>query len=193
MRSGNKRPSAEGIEKEFFDFDEENRIAHIRLEFERPEKIFDLNAVTKTPMMSDDFIEWITRSFEIVPDDYQLDIRIFFDEMGGHGEEELAEICKKNILLETKTHRRKARRQNLLALSLCALGLVFVLLSIGINLMWKDGGVIKEIIAFVMEIAATVPFWSAADIYFVQGGERRRNVANFINRFHAITFHKKEN
>ena len=181
------------IDYEFFALDQEKKIARIQLDYGNPDEIIDTAVNTKTPKMSDGFLGRISRSFEYVPDDYQLDIQIFFDDLDGYSEENLADICKKNVLLETKMHRRNAQRQNRLALSLCGLGLILVLASIGINLWWAGDSIAKQIVTFVLEIAATVPFWSAADIYFVQGGERRRNVANFVRRFHSITFHKKEN
>lgn len=192
MTNSKKHPSVKGIESDFFELDTENKIAHIRLDFDTPSEIFDQNAVTKTPVMGEDFLNWTIRSFDSVPNDYKLDIRVYFNNLEEYREDELAEICKKNILLETVIYRRKAGQLNRLALSLCALGLVFVLASIGVNVWWDSDSIAKQIIAFIMEIAATVPFWSAVDIYFVKNGEKRRNAVNFARRFHNITFYKKE-
>ena len=192
MINSKRHPNIKGIESVFFELDIENKIAHIRLDFDKPSEIFDRNAVTKIPLMGEDFLSWIIRSFDSVPNDYKLDIRVFFNDLEEYREDELAEICKKNILLETVIYRRKAGRLNRLALSLCALGLVFVLASIGVNVWWDSDSIAKQIIAFIMEIAATVPFWSAVDIYFVKNGEKRRNAANFVRRFHNIAFYKKE-
>lgn len=141
--------------------------------------------------MREDFFKWIIRSFDSVPNDYKLDIRIFFHDLEEYRVDELEEIGKKNILLETKIYIGKARRLNRLALSLCGLGLVFVLAFIGVGIWWDSDSIAKQIVVFIMEIAATVPFWSAVDIYFVKNGEQRRNAANFVRRFHNITFHKK--
>lgn len=192
MRNGNKHLRTKGIEADFFEMDQNNRTALIRLKFEKPAEIFEPDVITKTPKMSEAFLEWITWSFDYVPDDYRLDIRVFLKDLEGYREDELTEICKKNILLETSSYRRKVWRLNRLALSLCALGMVIIFAYVGVNLWWDSDSIAKEIVIFVMDIAATVPFWSAADIYFVKNGEQRKKAANFARRLQAVTFHRQE-
>ena len=51
------------IEREFFDIDETAGEARICLRFEKPEDIFDTNCLSKTPIFSDDFDEWLMTSF----------------------------------------------------------------------------------------------------------------------------------
>lgn len=180
------------IEKEFFDIDDEKKIAYIKLEFEKPSDIFEKSAVTKTPMINDDFIDWLVKSFSFVPNKYKLDLNITFDDFEEYSEEELMDICKKNILHEMKIRQHEMHNHNMLALSLCGVGLVCILISILTGTLWTDGGVVRDIVLFVLDILATVPFWAAADIFFVENGGMRRNATNLKKRFHAIAFHKKE-
>lgn len=60
-------------EENFFDLDKENKIALMKLEFDNPNDIFDLNSITKTPLLNDDFIDWLKCSFEYAPDKYKID------------------------------------------------------------------------------------------------------------------------
>ncbi len=179
------------IEEEFFDLDENEKIASIELSYESPEDIFNQNVMTKTPVMNDDFIDLASKVFEIVPDKYKLDIRVMFDDLGDYNVKELKDICRKNIILEGKREYGSARSQNLLALSLCAVGFFFIIISALLDRVWLQEGLMRKIVAFLLETAATVPFWSAADIYFVENKERRRKNLNFIRRCDSITFYQK--
>jgi len=84
----------------------------------------------------------------------------------------MEDICRKNILLETKTRNRIAHDHNRLALNLCLTGVIFILLSIWINSIWKEESILRDIVAYVLDIAATVPFWAAIEIYFIDNSER---------------------
>lgn len=177
------------IENEFFQIDGD--IVHIRLHYGSPDELFDSNAETKTPMLSDDFMEWLTEAFNYVNSKHKLDIEIELDDMGGYTEEELAIIFRKNMLLETKIHARQAKRENDLAVRLFCIGVLMILFSIGVSVLWKEAGTGKEIVSFILEVMATVPFWGAGEIYFVSNNERRQKLRNYTRRFHRITFRQR--
>ena len=176
------------IEKDFFDLDDENHIAVVCFQYDSPEDIFDEAIRTKEPMMNQDFIERITNTFDQAPDSYKLNIHVLFDDMGNYDKDTLTEISRKNILLLSKLHSEQVKKQNRLALSLCALGAFFIVLTIAVNNIWTADTLPKQIIDFVLDIASTVPFWSAADIYFATGSEKRKLVSNLLHRFHGISF-----
>ena len=181
------------IEEDFFDLDHENKIAHVQLEFEVPSEIFRTNIIAKTPAMTEEFREGLISIFDYVPDRYKVDIRITFDDLEGFTEEELAEICKKNILMQTKCVLRLARRRNRLALVLCCTGVLFILLTMLTDRLWTDEGTAKEVVMYILDIMATVPFWGAMETYFVESSERRNTIRNIKKRFMPITFGLKEN
>lgn len=187
-----KKKQHQDVESLFFGFDEENKIAYIQRDFEKPGDILDLNTVTKTPVMDRAFIEWLASLFDYVPRKYKLDIHVCFNDLEGFSEEALSEICRRNILLERNIQNRNANRQNTLSLILCGGGFLIILFYFSLLFIWTNGGVLKEIIMFILEIFATVPFWGAADIFFVQNSEQRKIVHGFKKRFHAISFSKKE-
>ena len=74
----------------------------------------------------------------------------------------LTEISRKNILLLSKLHSEQVKKQNRLALSLCALGAFFIVLTIAVNNIWTADTLPKQIIDFVLDIASTVPLKSSA-------------------------------
>jgi len=47
---------------------------------------------------------------------------------------------------------------------------------------------LKEVIMFFLEILATVPFWGAADIFFVANNENRQALKGLKKRFQSISF-----
>ena len=59
------------------------------------------------------------------------------------------------------------------------------------NHLWVDGGVPKEVIGYIADIATTVTFWEAMTILIVENAERRSYLANLARRFESIAFRKK--
>ena len=179
------------IEDDFFELDHEQKTAIIRMEYERPGDIIEPSTATKTPRLTSDFIESVIGIFDYLPLKYKLQIQVAFDDMEGYNEEQMEDICQKNLVLETKTRYREARSHNRLALYLCLTGVVCILLSIWVNNIWKDESTLRDIVVYVLDIAATVPFWAAMEIYFIDNKERRRRLLALKKRFAGIEFHSK--
>ena len=179
------------IHEDFFQLDEQDKLARVDLEFEAPSEIFFSAVQAGIPVLSEDFLTWLYNAFDYLPDRYKLDINVYFSDMKGYSEGQLEEIFRKNILLVLRILGEKARRRNRLLLILCAIGLAFILLSAWLNQVWKEEGTVRDIVFFIMDIIATVPFWGAMDIYLVEGSERRRTAANIKKRFNSISFHRK--
>ena len=179
------------IHEDFFQLDEQDKLARVDLEFEAPSEIFFSAVQAGIPVLSEDFLTWLYNAFDYLPDRYKLDINVYFSDMKGYSEGQLEEIFRKNILLVLRILGEKARRRNRLLLILCATGLAFILLSAWLNQVWKEEGTVRDIVFFIMDIIATVPFWGAMDIYLVEGSERRRTAANIKKRFNSISFHRK--
>ena len=179
------------VQEEFLELDHDSHLVNISLQYAKPDDIIDSTVISKTPLLKQEFFERITRAFDNVPDSYRLNIHVFFDSFGNYSEEELSEISRKNILLETGAQISRNKNQNKLALSLCGAGLFFILVSIFMNLYWTEETALKEVIAFILDIAATVPLWSAADLYFVSERGKRKQAVNMHRRFSGISFHEK--
>lgn len=180
------------IEKEFFEMDDENKTALIRMEFQSPDEIIKSGTISKTPMMTDEFLDDVVGMFDLVPDTYHLDLRMVFDEMGGYTKEQMTQIFDKNIMLITKSHHRVAYRHNMLALTMVGIGILLILLFVWISKIWTEESEARSIAEFILEIVATVPFWAAMEIYFIDNSERRRTLMNLKRRFHRIEFVTKD-
>ena len=181
------------IHDRFFQLNKEEKLARIDLDFHAPSEIFSPTVQAAIPIMSEDFLAQLFNTFDFVPDSYKLDIRIFFSDLEGYSEERLEEIFRKNMMLTLRILGQKTRRRNRLVLILCAIGLVFILLTTWLNRLWTDEGTVRNIVFFLLDIVATVPFWGAMDIYLVKGGKRRKTAANIRKRFNSISFHRKNN
>lgn len=181
----------QNIEKDFFELDEEGKIAFMRLEFARPSDIFDANSITKIPVLNDDFLEWIKAAFEYAPRGYRIDLSVCFEDLEGYAEDDLERIFTKNLVLEAKRTINQSRRKDIIAWNLVGLGFLLLGSMLLMTGLWKDGGVAKEIVSYVFDIATTVTFWEALTILIVENKERRDLNRNFIRKFARISFRKK--
>lgn len=180
------------IEKEFFEMDEDSKTALIRMEYESPDEILKSSTTSKTPMMTEEFLEEVVGMFDLVPDNYHLALRLVFDEMGGYTKEQMTEILKKNIMLVIKSRNRIAHRHNMLALTMVGIGILLILLFVWISKIWTEESEARSIAEFILEIVATVPFWAAMEIYIIDNSERRRTLMNLRRRFRRIEFVTKD-
>ena len=179
------------IEEYFFELDKENEKAKMRLEFDKPSDIFDINAITKIPVLSDDFLDWVKSCFDYAPKGYRIDLEISFNDLEGYEEKELKEIFEKNILLEAKKAIKETISKNKIAIGLMITGLIFLVSMIALLSFWKDGGVIKEIVSYIFDIATTVTLWESMTILIVENKEKRDLYKNLIKKYDSISFTKK--
>lgn len=178
------------IEKSFFDIDEKTNVAHIILSFDRPSDIFDTNYISGTPVLSDDFMDWIQSAFELVSPKYRIDLTVRFNDMSGYTGEQLSEIFRKNIDLEFKSKLNANRNRNKIAVGLVGIGVTFFIAMMLISRLWDTDSVWKEIFIYISDIATTVTFWEAMTILVVEQKEKRSYLRNLKHRFSAIAFEK---
>lgn len=176
------------IEKEFFDIDEINNTANIVLRFEKPSDIFDNNYVSKTPVLSDDFLDWISSSFKIISKKYKINLEVQFDDLEDFNESELESIFRKNILLEYADKKSERKKEKGVAWSLIGVGTVLLIFSILMNFYWKSGNITLEIVKYVFDIAVTVTYWEAFTILIVKRQEIFGFQKDILTRFSAIKF-----
>ena len=104
-------------------------------------------------------MEWVKTAIEYTPNNHRIDVDISFNDLEGYTNEDLQKIFFKNVFLEGKRSFRKTAFKNKIALSLCLIGLCFLVAMILLLSLWKDGGVPKEIVSYIFDIATTVSFW----------------------------------
>jgi hypothetical protein len=183
------RKEYRAIHEDFFQLDKENKLARVDLAFNGPSDIFAATVQAGVPIISDDFIVWLFNTFDYIPDKYKLDISVSFADMEGYSVEGLEEIFRKNIILALRMNMQKTRQRNRLARILCLSGVLLILLSVWLVNVWTKEGTNRDIVFFVLDIASTVPFWGAMEIYLVEGSERRKITENITKRFRSISFH----
>ena len=179
------------IEERFFEFDKTKNTVRFYLEYERPSEIFENNARTMTPMITGDFLEAISGAFSLIPNKYKVDIDVAFDDLEGWSEAELSDICRKNLCLRAKVYHRRAQSHNRLAAYMCLTGMVFIVLSVMLGRIWDDSSFLNGFVTYVLDIIATVPFWCAMEIYFIDNKENRIQAINLMRRYGGISCHRK--
>jgi len=180
------------IEEEFFELDHDNKIAYLKLEFNKVSEIFDVNAITKKPVLNDEFIDWVKSSFKYAPRKYKINLKVEFDDLEGYSEEDLNKIFMSNIMLEAKRIYNDTLDKNKIAFSLIGLGIVFFIIMLLVTNLWENGGIIKDIIKYIMDIGTTVTIWEAMSILIVENKENRNVNSNLIKRYDSISFIKKK-
>lgn len=183
----------EHIEEDFFDIDKELKIAHVKLNFEKPSDIFDVNYLSKLPVLSDDFLEWIDSAFQLIPLKYKIDLTVEFNDLEGWDEELLLEVFKKNIMLEHRTVKSREKRKKIIAYGLIGIGAVMFIAMILISRLWQVDSLLKDIFFYISDIATTVAFWEAMYILVVERGESGFHRKSLVYRFASIKFCKTEN
>ena len=178
----------ENIEKEFFEIDEENKVAKVKLYFAAAPDVFDLSYETKKPVLSDDFFDWVKTAFDIIPRKYKIDLDVRFGDLCGYDAEELKKIFTDNIFLEYKTQANERRTRRNIAYGLIGIGTVMLVGMILINALWNAENIFKTIFSYVADIAATVTYWEALNILVVEDKENRSYVTGLVKRFGGIKF-----
>ena len=179
----------EHIEEEFFDIDKEKKIAYIKLHFGKPSDIFDNNYISKRPVLSDDFLDWVNSAFTLIPKKYKIDLDVTFDDTEGYASKELADVFKMNVFLDYKTRKSAEKKKNNIAYGLIFIGTLLFAAMITVNRLWTTDSVFKDIVSYVMDIATTVTYWEAMGILIVENKEHRDYRKGLITRFYAISFH----
>ena len=179
------------IEEEFFEIDKKNKTARVKLAFDKPGNIFDINYISKRPVFSDEFSDWIKSAFRMIPGKYKIDLEVAFSDMEGWNEEDLRENFRKNILLDFKTEISDHKKKSKTALGLIGVGVLFFASMILISRLWPGNSVIKQVVSYVSDIATTVTFWEAMTILVVEQSENRSDRAFLAKRFNSIVFRMK--
>lgn len=176
------------IEEEFFEIDKKDRSAKIKLSFDKVSDVFDVNYVTHIPVLSDDFMDWIGSTFQLIPSRYKIHLTINFRDYEGYTEKQLTDIFWKNILLDAKSKIGNQKKRNSIAAGLIAIGVAFFISMLLIETQWHTESIMKTIFSYISDIATTVTFWEAMTILIVERREQRSNSNAIRKRFSSITF-----
>ena len=179
------------IEKEFVETDDEAKITKILLEFDTPEDILNQNFISKTPMLSHDFIDMLEDVCQTIKNKYKVDLTVRFRDMQGYSEEELKDIFHKNLELVSKGMYNEEQSRKRLAYMLIVTGFVFFFAMILINRLWVTESIWKDIFVYTADIATTVTFWEAMTILVVERREYVAQINKLSNSVNSLHFEQK--
>ena len=179
------------IEHEFFEIEEDRKLANIVLQYERPEVLFDHTIVSGAPLMRPEILGAIEKTFALVSPKYMLDLTLRFDEMGTYSEENLMDALKKNFALEVKSKRAASERRSKLARGFFASGLLTFFLMVMFRFVWITESAWSEFFFYLFDIAATVSLYEAVTILSVEREEKQAVIRDLHKRFSGIHFEKR--
>ena len=176
------------IGEEFFEIDKTKGTAKVELRFDSPDDIFDLNYVSKIPVLSEEFLDWVRSVFKLVSSKYKIDLTVRFGDMKGYDPNTLEDIFKKNLSLEFTSKLGETRMKKRIAYSMIGLGVGLFFATILIGNVWHGESVWKDIVIYLSDIAATVAFWEALSILVIERSENRSYLIDLASRFSSIRF-----
>lgn len=176
------------IEVSFFETDEENKVAKVIMQYERPEDLFDMNCISETPVMSRDELAHIESIFELVTAEYNVDLTIRFSDMGEYDQDSLMDILMKNLTIDNKSRTHMASDRQKLAFAFIAIGVVSFILMFMIKALWTTGSVWSELFFYMFDIIVMVVLYQAATILVVEHREQRVMKKHMLQRFYAVHF-----
>ncbi|MCR5761693.1 MAG: hypothetical protein K6F82_06885 [Sphaerochaetaceae bacterium] len=172
----------------FYTLDDENKSVEACFVYDSVYDLFDCSIGTKTPILSDDFVDNFKYTFESVPDDYTVDFIIKCKDSESFTESQLEEIFRSNIELQALRTFSMTKRKVRLSYALIFTGLILLVATLFIEKFWVNGGFSKKVFSYVIDIATTVTIWEAMNILLVDMKEQRRYLKNIRKRFHSIRF-----
>ena len=176
------------IDEQFFEIDKAKGTVKVELRFDSPDDIFDLNYVSKIPVLSDDFLDLIRNVFTLVSSKYKIDLTVKLDDMKGYDGDTLEDIFKKNLTLEFSSKLVETRMKKRVAYGMIGLGVGMFFATVLIGNVWQSDSVWKDIIIYLSDIAATVAFWEALSILVIERSENRSYLIDLASRFSSIRF-----
>ena len=181
----------QNIEHEFFEIDEDKKLAKIVLQYERPEVLFDHTIVSGAPLMRPEILGAIEKTFALVSPKYMLELTLRFDEMGTYSEESLMDTLKKNFALEVKSKKAASERRSKLACGFFTSGMLTFFLMIMFRFVWITESAWSEFFFYLFDIAATVSLYEAVTILSVEREEKQAVIRDLHKRFSGIHFEKR--
>ena len=110
--------------------------------------------------------------------------------MDGYSSEYLKNAFLKNSVLEFKRMEKRVSKKNHIAVWLIILGVLLLISTIFLTGFWKEDGVIKQVVTYILDIATTVTVWEGLTILVVDSTERRSQMKNILSRVKSIRFQK---
>jgi len=178
------------IEEDFFDVDHVKKMTHIKLQYNSPKDIFDFNMISKKPTLTDDFLDWFKYCVSLAPNNYKVELSVYFDTLDGYLTDEIRDYFVSNLILNSKVYQIEKRKKGKIALSLSLVGLVILILSLFVNNVFNDS-LLKTILTYVLDIGATVTFWEALNILVVERKVHNGETKALFDAIESVNFYEK--
>ena len=180
----------DSIEREFFKIDEEEKTAKIVMQYDSAEDWIDSTCLTDTPLISTEVLDQIRPVFSLAPPKYKVDLTLQFNDFGPYTETQMADILKKNLIIELKGKVNETRQRDRTAVYFIIAGLLSFLFMFLMRSTLAGDTMWDEFFFYLFDIITTVSLYEAVTILFLEKKEKLAEFRNLLDSVSAIHFEK---
>ena len=186
--------------KKYYAYDEANKTFIIALHYEKVSDILnnEVQSVSSTPLMSEEFLSKITGILEGIPKGYHADIKLTIDDYEGYDEKIIMESF--NDMLEFGRLKYNSSSQNkfykVAILLVVGLVLLFTGIFAKVEEWWgifETEELIGELLINFLEISGWVFCWEAVSILFIENNDDMKQGLSIISKLNSVTLYNKNN
>lgn len=196
MRKTKREESIELL-KEYYEFDEANKVFTIPISFDKASDILDLDVIDPKnhPMFKKEVMERVKDTLMGLPAGYKADIDIRIDDYEGYDASILLSAFNKAIRLNQQRSRLEQRRSGVIAAVLALIGFLVLFIYIFGRLNgWfgeEEGTLGYDFVTEVLDIVAWVFIWEAVSFVFLYENDYRSINAGLLIKINVIGFYDK--
>ena len=180
----------DSIEREFFKIDEEEKTAKIVMQYDSAEDWIDSTCLTDTPLINTEVLDQIRSVFGLAPRKYKVDLTLRFNDFGPYTETQMADILKKNLIIELKGKVNETRQRDRTAVYFIIAGLLSFLFMFLMRSALAGDTMWDEFFFYLFDIITTVSLYEAVTILFLEKKEKLAEFRNLLDSVSAIHFEK---
>ncbi|MGM9874171.1 MAG: hypothetical protein ACI31G_04655 [Bacilli bacterium] len=179
----------------YYEVDEENMIATIKLKYHCIEDILDTAIISKTtPVFSREILEKLNYLIDEIPLGYKINIDFYIEDFLNYDIHDILKSFNDSLEKIQISNRKTNRRKHLVAAIFVILGIsLLFLMIIGNNKSWFGSEIEGEIISEIIDISAWVFLWEAVTMLFLDINEKNIFSLKMKKRINSIAFINQNN
>ena len=173
--------------KKYYDVDAENRVIYLELRYETVSEVLANDiSIKEHPQFSRDILERVNQIMDTFPDDFDVDLKLKFDDYCGYKPEILMAAFKDN--LEMFHYSCQTEKKNVTLISSILIIIAVTLMSLRLfcinGKLIPDGGIVQEMI----DISGWAFLWEAVSMLFISQNEKIELARRVVSHLLKISF-----
>lgn len=173
--------------KKYYDVDAENRVIYLELRYETVSEVLANDiSIKEHPQFSRDILERVNQIMDTFPDDFDVDLKLKFDDYCGYKPEILMAAFKDN--LEMFHYSCQTEKKNVFIISSILIIVAVTLMSLRLfcinGKLIPDGGILQEMI----DISGWAFLWEAVSMLFISQNDKIELSRRVVSHLLKISF-----